>query len=945
VGENGVSGVRTGRGRLLERERELASLDALIAEAAAGEGHVGLVEGPAGIGKTRLVAEAKSRAADAGLRVLTARGGELEREFAFGVVHQLFGPALADEEVRAATLTGAAAAARSVFAAVEDGEGSGGDASFAVLHGLYWLTVNLSAEQPLLLAIDDLHWCDHPSLRFLAYLVRRLEGLPVLVVTGLRPSEPGVDTALLGEIAADPLTVTVHPGALSEEAVAELVRDRLGADAEDTFVAACHSSTEGNPLLLNELLKALAAEGVQPTAANIATVRDLGPRAASRAVLLRLARLPSDAVSVARAVAVLGDDADLAHVAALTGLDETDAARATRELVQAEMLRPELPLGFVHPLVGAAVYRDVSPGERELQHGRAARLLADLGASEEQVAAHVLAMPHQGDPWVVDTLRHAARVASGRGASESAVAYLRRALEEPPEPGRRAEVLLELGIAEAFVDGIASAEHLLAGYAETTDPVVRAEVAVALVSPLMFTGRAAEASAIALDAMAPLGPEHDDLRRWIEANRITIPHFDLTAGSLDSAEYEPYRGELAGPDVGARALAAAASYQWAMTGGSAEDCVAVAHRALGDGKLISGTHAGGPTMGAVIVLALADQPDALTYCDEVLVEAHRHGSLFEASGGYLFRGFSHLLRGSLSEAERDLKLAMELTETWGSTAVLLYPASFLAQTLTSRGDLDGARAALARASLPADPPPTTNVAWWYAGRLWLHLAAGEWQEVLDVADEVERRLGGVIVNPGWVPWRTLRAEALLKLGRADDAVENARAELELARRWGAPRSLGRALRVLGTASGPDGLELLEDAVAVLEGSIARLEYARSLAALGTALRHARRPSDAREPLRVALDIATSCEAAPLAEHVRAELYAAGARPRATALSGVEALTASESRVAGLAAEGQTNRDIAQALYVTPKTVEVHLSNVYRKLGISSRRQLSAALTA
>jgi DNA-binding NarL/FixJ family response regulator len=157
--------------------------------------------------------------------------------------------------------------------------------------------------------------------------------------------------------------------------------------------------------------------------------------------------------------------------------------------------------------------------------------------------------------------------------------------------------------------------------------------------------------------------------------------------------------------------------------------------------------------------------------------------------------------------------------------------------------------------------------------------------------------------------------------------------------------VGRTLRVLGTLEREAGIPRLQEAVAVLEGSAARLEHAKALAALGGALRRARQPTEAREPLRRALELADACSAAPLAERVRSELYATGARPRTEALSGVESLTASEKRVADLAAAGQTNRDIAQALYVTPKTVEVHLSNVYRKLGIKSRRELAGAMSA
>jgi DNA-binding NarL/FixJ family response regulator len=151
------------------------------------------------------------------------------------------------------------------------------------------------------------------------------------------------------------------------------------------------------------------------------------------------------------------------------------------------------------------------------------------------------------------------------------------------------------------------------------------------------------------------------------------------------------------------------------------------------------------------------------------------------------------------------------------------------------------------------------------------------------------------------------------------------------------------LRVLGTLEGAHGLARLEEAVAVLEGSPARLQLAKALASLGGALRRDRRPAEAREPLRRALELAVACDAPGLAEHVRTELYASGARPRTAALAGPAALTASERRVVDRAVAGETNRDIAQALYVTPKTVEVHLSNAYRKLGIRSRRELAAAL--
>ncbi len=373
---------------LLERDRELAALDRLIADAENGRGRVALIEGPAGIGKSRLLAEARTEAGGR-LTVLSARCGELERDFSFGAVRQLLEP-VADRE---RMLAGAAAPAAGVLEA----PGGAAEGSFAVLHGLYWAVLNLAEERPVLLALDDLQWSDRPSLRFVAYLVRRLEGSPVLVAATLRSTEPGTDPALIAEIAADPLCEAVRPGPLGKDAVTELVTERLG-EPEPRFAAACRDATGGNPLLLRHLIAALAQDGVAPTAAGAPAVREIGHRAVSRTVLLRLSRLPEDAVAVARAVAVLGESSGLPTVAALTGLDEATVARAAGELARADILRAETPLGYVHPLVRDVVYLDVPAGERELQHGRAAEVLAAADAPAEEVAAQLLHAPRRGDP-------------------------------------------------------------------------------------------------------------------------------------------------------------------------------------------------------------------------------------------------------------------------------------------------------------------------------------------------------------------------------------------------------------------------------------------------------------------------------------------------------------------------------------------------------------------
>lgn len=306
---------------LVERDREISVLAGAVREALEGpDGRVASIEGPAGIAKTRLLAEVRGLAAAHGATVLTARGSELERDFPYGTVRQLLEARLADPATRERLLSGAAAPAAAVFGGVgAAGDDDGGDASFATLHGLYWLAVDLAQEAPLVLSIDDLQWCDRPSLRFIAYLVRRLEGLRVLVATTVRTTEPGTDPALLAEIAHDPATVAIRPGPLSGDAVLAVVRERLGDGAEPAFATAVHRASGGNPLLPRQLLTALEAEGIAPMAARADAVRDVGPRAVSRTVLLRLARLPADARDVAHAVAVLGDGADLTHIAALAG--------------------------------------------------------------------------------------------------------------------------------------------------------------------------------------------------------------------------------------------------------------------------------------------------------------------------------------------------------------------------------------------------------------------------------------------------------------------------------------------------------------------------------------------------------------------------------------------------------------------------------------------------
>jgi DNA-binding CsgD family transcriptional regulator len=935
-----------GRPELFERDGELATIDELIAGTRDGGGLL-VIEGPPGIGKTALISEARARGQDASLRVLSGRGSELESAFTYGVVRQLFEPLVAQmsDEDRAELLSGAAELALPLVDPACVGVETASDASLARLHGLYWLTANVAARTPLLLAIDDLHWSDKASLRWLGYLLPRMEELQVLLVVGLRPAEQRDDAAsLLRQILADPLARIVRPAPLGMAATARVVRATF-PEADDAFCHACHEATGGNPLLLRELVSGVAAAGVTPTAANVPGLRELGARAVSRAVSLRLARVPPEMTRLAQAVAILGEDTDVHVAAALAGLEDGAASDATSALIRADVLREQPRLGFVHPLVHVAVYETLTPLERTAAHAKAAQLLLESDAEPERIAAQALHAPTAGDARMVWTLREAARRARSRGASDTAVAYLRRALAEPPAGSERVELLLELGAAEAFVNGPAAVEHLQEAHRLIDDRIRRAEVAVVLGRELFFVNRMDESIDVFIDALAELGDADAELQRVLEAGLISTAIFQAPLRDDLIRRLERVREQKSEETPGEKMLLALLAFNDARVCVPSAGPVALARRALEGGTLIAIEDAGGSFVRACIVLALADQDDAASMYDAALAAAHLRGSISAFGTSKVFRGMVFLMRGELDDAVADCREGLAATREWGFYILDTF-RYLLADALMEQGKLDEAAEALSSPGWRG-PAPKSGPALIFqhvAARLRMVQGdlAGGLEDLLDVG---RRFTANGSRNPASMPWRSQAALALLELGgREHEAQELAEAELELARTWGAPRALGAALRAAGlVAGGKEGLTLLEEAVDVLHGSVAKLEHAKARTELGAALRRSNRRSDAREHLRRAVELATICGATTLAARAETELLATGARPRRIALSGVESLTPSERRVAVMAAEGPTNREIAQALFITPKTVEVHLSRVYRKLGISSRSQLQAAL--
>ena len=315
----------------------------------------------------------------------------------------------------------------------------------------------------------------------------------MLVTASVRTGDPPTDAALLAEIANDPATAHVRPGPLSEDAVGQLVAKRLGAEPDRLFREACHRTTGGNPLLVRQLLNALETESVKPDAAHADVVRAIGSRAVSSSVLLRLARLPGEAAVRRPRRRHPRRGRRPGPVAGVAGLDEAQVAGAMASLARAEILRPEPPPGFVHPLVRDAVYQGLPLGERELLHARAARVLRESGASLDQVAGQLMHAPKRGDADAARLLHEAGLAAVARGAVDNSASYLRRALEEPPPPEIRPPLLLDLGEVEALTRGEDGARHLREAYEGLTDIALRVRAANALGRTLLFTVSPAKA--------------------------------------------------------------------------------------------------------------------------------------------------------------------------------------------------------------------------------------------------------------------------------------------------------------------------------------------------------------------------------------------------------------------------------------------------------------------
>jgi DNA-binding CsgD family transcriptional regulator len=563
------------------------------------------------------------------------------------------------------------------------------------------------------------------------------------------------------------------------------------------------------------------------------------------------------------------------------------------------------------------------------------------------VAEHLLATVPAGDGWVVEQLRAAAREAATSGAAESATAYLRRALAEPPPLEAGADLMLELGTAEFSSGQPGWHDHLEAAVESAGDDTTRMAAALRLANALRFHQRMAEAIEVCTGVAARLGPRNVEGRSTLEAMAVACGMIDATTAASVTDRARVLLVEAAEGPLPRQALAVAATVA-AIANQPADQVADLARRAIAAGPRPLPEPGDPPWFSnAMGALYWAEgYGEARVLLDAAVAEAQAAANgmtlptLLTQRAGLAFRC------GDLTAAEADVRALLDVTGLSAPPLLRRTATNILVNVLVERGDLDEAERALEPvAAHLAGTSMVAPILRYAQGRLrFAQHRFGEALVDFRAVGRIATRSGAI--SPCFLPWRSDAALAAFAIGEPDTARRLSDEELELARAFGAPRTLGVALRAAGLVAGGQGGEaLLREAIDILARPDIRLEHARALADLGALLRRSNRRVEARQLLRHAIDAAHHLGATALAQQAEIELRATGARPRRVLLSGLESLTASERRIAELAADGLTNREIAQTLFVTARTVEGHLTHVFNKLDVKDRTALPAALTA
>jgi len=934
--------------RLVGRGSELTQLERIIADTRSGAADAVLVQGPAGIGKSRLMGAALQSVPSDTL-VLRASGEDRTTGLPWGAVRELFAPlGLSSADAASSPLLqdGARWAVPALGSHEGGSERRAGADTYAVLHGLYWLTVNLSARQPLVIAIDDVHLCDESSLHWLDFLLRRAEGLALCVVLSERTG--GCITApVLAEFAARGRGRRIELGPLDQVGVADLAAEILHDEASAELVDACAEVSGGIPLLLERLLGELGQGTLAPHGTLADHVRHLGRDVIAASVANRVLGQPEHVGKVAKALAVVGEQ-DIDLLAALSGVPLPLVGKAL-EVLQRNDILGEQDRVFRHDLIRTTVLSEMSNDERDGLRSRAARLLRDLGSPSESVAELLLQLPWVSEAWMLDVFSDAAAEAGRRGAPRATARYLTAILAVTPlDP----KVVVQLAGVLAQFDPASAITHLDRALDLVTEPRQRAVLAVEFGMMAVAVHRTSEAVGLLCAALTDLSDvEGEDpsaadqeLRTLVEAALI-LTGFQQKHTVAFTRERIQAMAIPAGETMAERQKLAMMAVSMALHGVGVGEVVEKANRAL----LLDDAGLGGWTVFAsLVVLRLADElGSAAAAVEKLVLRSQEQASAWTYHLAVSARVSVHLAGGEVDAAAADAQTAVDLArlESWEKLTTL--PKVALARVLAIQGKLSEAQALLAE-----------------VGRPRLEDSALEYPTYLEVQALVRAQLGdhvGAVAllrgcarslqeaqlsNPVFVPWWVDVAVLLTDAGQAHDAEEAVQHGEDLVGRWGTARARGLGLFARGVITpGAGGIQWLEEAVRVLRDSPARLELARVEYRLGEAFLHLDDRPAARRHLREAVNVATCSGARFLATRARDLLVAAGGRMRDLPECRSDALTGSERRVVEFALRGASNREIAQALFVTPRTVEVHLTSSYRKLGIIGRPELAFGMAA
>lgn len=937
---------------LLERVWELDAISQSLTSARRGVGSVVWLQGQAGVGASALLSAAADMTRNMGIGLLRATATELEHDFAFGVATQLFEPLWldADPRDREGLLLGSAAAANELLTGTRHASVAEG-ADYRLIHALHWLTRNLltmagsDGSASLAIVVEDVHWADEQSARLLAYLARRCADLPLVLILSARTDVPSAEPKLLTALRRAPQTLVVEPQPLSGEAIAEICRHRL-PEASDAFCEAVATASAGNPGLAVAIVDDVRHQEMSP-ALGLGIVSTVVPESVVEAMRHALDGMERVERMVAIGAAVLGEEATLPHLTAYGALSPGAVLAIVDELIGDGLLGPGVPFTYAQPVRRAAALKALGQAERGRAHARAARILGDSGAAPTVLAEHLLATIPGSDPRIAEHLTACGQSVLELGDSVLAAALFSRALREEPSDDLRAEILIGLHLAESDTDTSEAQERLAEAKEATDDPARYGEI-VLLEAEALYAAGDYGAAARALDAgLVRLGSSDPQL-----ADHMTELYVVAAAlvPELRGEALRRHRSVLTrigdAPSPPQRVALAHVVMHDAISGGDPKEVAATVRNAWGDGALLDSVSPSDLTLpmlfGALLVVDDLDLLDDMHHRSVVLGSHHP----WLAPALRPLRGWTLLRRGRIAEAEAEARASAELdAAVWpGQHAAAL---CVIAACHIHRDDLGPAEAAIRALGehvsqyAPVIPAQLLLVS---ELRLAEHRPEDALAGALEAGAAFERTFPHA--TPSASRWRSSAAAAHLALGDPEAALHVLEPELASGRGLAVLSTTIRALRIKGLAlGGSEGIELLRDAVNLAEGAGERLEHVRALVDLGAALRRGNQRLAAREPLTRGLDLANRGGASALSAVAHTELIAAGARPRRLAFTGIDSLTVSQRRVAELAARGLTTRQIAEALFVTPKTVEFHLRQAYQKLNVTSRAELTDRFAA